>query len=191
MYDRFFGDNEYKGQNFQQAALEKGEYDNCPFYNCNFKQSDITNVSFTECSFHDCDFSMANIKNSAFKEVHFYNCKLMGLHFDTCNPFLLSFNFEDCILNFSSFYKLKLKKMLFKKCSMEQVDFTETDLTECVLDNCNLENAIFHNTVLRAADLSTSYNMTIDPEINQLQKAKFSTKGALSLLKKYNIKIEL
>ncbi len=52
--------------------------------------------------------------------------------------------------------------------------FAEADLTSAVFDNCNLTQAIFDRTTLEKADSRTSYNYSIDPEINQINKAKFS-----------------
>jgi hypothetical protein len=46
------------------------------------------------------------------------------------------------------------------------------------------------NTNMEKADLRTSYNYSLDPEINRITKAKFSILGISGLLEKYNITIE-
>jgi hypothetical protein len=38
--------------------------------------------------------------------------------------------------------------------------------------------------------LRTSYNYSINPEVNRIKKAKFSTTGIAGLLHKYDIEIE-
>jgi hypothetical protein len=43
---------------------------------------------------------------------------------------------------------------------------------------------------LERTDFRTSYNYSIDPEINRISKAKFSINGVVGLLGKYNIEIE-
>jgi hypothetical protein len=43
---------------------------------------------------------------------------------------------------------------------------------------------------MEKADLRTSYNYSLDPEINRITKAKFSILGISGLLEKYNITIE-
>ena len=73
---------------------------------------------------------------------------------------------------------------------MASVDFTETDLSSAIFQNCNLKNALFHNSVLEKADFRTAYNYSLDPEINKINKAKFSKKDVIGLLVKYNIRIE-
>ena len=114
---------------------------------------------------------------------------MLGLRFDDCNPFGLSFNFENCILNHASFYKLKIKKTTFKNTQLQEVDLTECDLTSSIFENCDLTRTIFNNTNIEKADFQTSHNYSIDPEINRIKKAQFSIMGISGLLDKYDIKI--
>jgi uncharacterized protein YjbI with pentapeptide repeats len=134
--------------------------------------------------------SMANLNQTAFSNVAFKDCKMLGLRFDYCSKFGLSFSFENCTLNHSSFYQVKIKKTLFKNTSLQEVDFTESDMTEAILDSCDLDRSTFYATVLEKADLRTSFNYLIDPEINRIRRAKFSLQGAITLLHKYNIEID-
>ena len=115
---------------------------------------------------------------------------MLGLRFDNCNDFGLSFSFEGCQLNHSSFYKMNIKKTVFKNSQLQETDFTEADLTSALFENCNLSQATFDQTTLEKADLRTSYNYSIDPENNRLKKAKFSMEGVTGLLDKYNIEID-
>jgi len=115
---------------------------------------------------------------------------MLGLHFDNCNEFGLSFSFENCILNHSTFYKTKIKKTTFKNTQLQEADFTECDLTDSLFDNCDLTRATFDNTVIEKADFRTSYNYSIDPEINRIKKAKFSIYGITGLLVKYDLVID-
>jgi len=115
---------------------------------------------------------------------------MLGLQFDTCNEFGLSFSFDDCTLNHSSFYQRKLKKTIFKSSQLHEVDFTECDLTGAQFDNCDLLGAAFENTILKTADFRTSINYSINPDTNQIKKAKFSLPAVIGLLDKYDIKIE-
>jgi uncharacterized protein YjbI with pentapeptide repeats len=115
---------------------------------------------------------------------------MLGLRFETCNEFGLSFSFQGCQLNHSSFYKLSIKKTNFRDTQLQEIDFTEADLTAAIFDNCNLQRATFERTVLEKADLRTSYNYSIDPALNRIKKAKFSLNGVIGLLEKYDIEIE-
>ena len=115
---------------------------------------------------------------------------MLGLHFEHCNEFGLAFSFEDCQIDHSSFYSTKIKKTSFKNSSLKESDFSECDLSGSIFENCDLEGALFENTILEKADFRTSFNYTIDPEINRIRKAKFSISEISGLLDKYDIEID-
>jgi uncharacterized protein YjbI with pentapeptide repeats len=115
---------------------------------------------------------------------------MLGLHFEDCNDIGLSFSFDGCQLNHSSFYKTKIKKTNFKNSQLQETDFAEADLTQSIFENCDLSQANFDRTILEKADFRTSHNYSIDPEINNIKKAKFSMMGIAGLLGKYDIEIE-
>lgn len=175
---------------FTHENLSTAEYENCRFVDCNFANNNLSTIVFIDCDFKGCNLSMASINNTAFREVAFTECKLLGLHFNTCNDFLFSVNFKDCLLNLSSFYKLRLKKNKFINCTLHEVDFVESDLSNAVFDNCDLRGAIFDKSILEKADFRTAYNYSINPENNRLKKARFSLSGVAGLLDKYEILIE-
>lgn len=182
-------DKEFINQDFS-VAFPVGEYENCVFKSCNFSKIELSNSIFINCQFVDCDGSMIKLKGTSFQESTFLNCKLMGVRWEDCKPFLLSFNFKNCILNYSSFFKLKLKGGRFENCQLEEVDFTETDLTKSVWLGSNLLNAKFENTNLTEADFDQAINISIDPELNIINKAKFNSDSLIGLLEKYNIIIQ-
>ena len=178
------------GINYSKEGITIGDYENCRFENCIFSNTNLTDISFIESEFKNCDFSLAKLTNTAFRDIKFKGCKLMGLHFEDCNKFVLSTDFDSCKLNLSSFYKSNLRNTKFKDCSLHEVDFTESNLTCMIFDNCDLLRAIFAGTILEKADFRNSYNYSINPEINRINKAKFSMSGILGLLDKYNIEVE-
>jgi len=114
---------------------------------------------------------------------------MVGLHFEDCNPFMISFSFSGCLLELCSFNGLTLKNCLFRNCRVIESDFTETDLTSASFINCDLNRTVFRNTILESADFSTSFNFIIDPETNKLKKARFSESGLPGLLSRYDIEI--
>jgi uncharacterized protein YjbI with pentapeptide repeats len=115
---------------------------------------------------------------------------MLGLHFYDCDDFVLSFSFDNCTLNHSSFFGTKIKNTKFKDSQLQEVDFTDCDLTSAVLDNCNLVDAKFENTNIEKADFRTSINYSIDLENNKIKKAKFAYPGVIGLLDKYDIVVE-
>ncbi len=182
MQENYFTDKTFN----QNNPLIKGEYENCSFNSCN----DFSEFKFIDCTFNSCNFSLVKLYQTVFRDVVFKDCKMLGLRFDTCNGFGLSFSFDGCQLNHSSFYKTKIKKTIFKNSHLQESDFSEADLTGAVFDDCNLTQAVFFHTILEKADFRTSYNYSIDPEINRIKKAKFSIWGIPGLLDKYDIEID-
>ena len=173
-----------------QKPLAKGEYEKCKFDNCNFSDYDLREFKFIDCYFINCNLSLAKMNKTVLHDIKFEGCKIVGLHFEDCNDFILSFSFNECQLNYSTFYKSNIKKTVFKKSTLIQVDFSEADLTDVVFENCNLEQTIFNNTILEKTDFRTAYNFSIDPEINKIRKTRFSSIGLRGLLDKYDIEIE-
>jgi len=133
---------------------------------------------------------MIQLSGTSLKTIHFKECKLLGIKFQECTDFLFSVNFQDCVLDYSSFANKKMPKTSFNSCSIKEVSFIGTNLTNSVFDNCNLENAIFNDTQLAEVNFMTARSFIIDPEFNPMRKAKFSTQGIVGLLDKYDIKIE-
>jgi len=182
-------DKTFDKADFTEMFLAKGEYENCRFVNCNFSNSDLSDIKFLDCEFTGCNLSLVKLVKTGFGEVKFKDCKMLGLRFDTCNKFGFSIQVDNCNLDNSSFYQAKLIKTVFKNAQLREMDFTESDLTGSVFDNCDLSGTLFENTDIEKADFRTSYNFSIDPNINRVKKAKFSLYGLPGLLNKYDIEI--
>ena len=190
MEEVYVEDETFKEVNFLEKPLTANEYENCIFYNCNFSNTNLSNIVFADCEFRDCNMSLAKLSNTTLRNIKFIGCKLLGLHFGDCKAFLFEVYFENSTLNLSSFYKLKLKNTQFINAIIREVDFTEADLTNSKFENCDLSQAVFQQTILEKVDFRSSYNYSIDPEINRIKKSKFSTDGLQGLLTKYDIEIE-
>lgn len=177
-------------QDYTILALSKGDYENCLFSYCDFSSSNMSAVNFINCTFSHCNLSLAKINQTSFRNVKFENCKLLGLHFEYSNDFLFEVAFENCLLNLSSFYKLKMKKTSFKQCEMHEVDFTETDLSAAIFDDCDLMGSTFEQTNLEKADLRGALHFSIDPELNKIKKARVSQATIAGFLDKYDLIID-
>lgn len=173
-----------------EDSIITGEYDHCTFNSFDFSDKDLSNFKFINCTFKDCNLSLATLNNTLFQDAAFINCKMLGLRFDNCNKFGLSFSFEGCQLNHSSFYKLKIKNTIFSNSQLRETDFVETDLTSATFNNCDLLQANFDQTILEKSDFRNSFNYSINPEINKIKKAKFSISGIPGLLDQHDIIIE-
>lgn len=165
------------------------QFENCKFVNCDLSNANLGGILFIDCVFEDSNLSLANMSGTGLQHIRFKHCKLSGLNFSRSLDFLMEMHFDNCILDNAVFYKKKNKKAVFKDCSMIETDLTEADLSDCKFDNCNMQRTFFDQTILKNADLSTSYNFIIDPDNNDIKKAKFSVHGLAGLLVKYDIKV--
>ncbi len=180
----------FNEKDYSESFLQTGEYENCSFSNCNFSNSDLSEIKFIDCSFHECDLSMVQLHKTAFREVRFNNCKMLGLHFEDSYQLVFSVDFDQCLLNLSSFVGVGLQNITFNQCSLQEVDFAQANLSNAQFSNTDLSNSVFEKTNLEKADFRTAFNFRIDPELNRLKGAKFSLEGVMGLLDKYGIVVE-
>ena len=183
MYNQSFSNHE-----FTQAELDK-EYESCTFTNCRFEGLNLSNIQFIDCDFQGCNLSGAKLLQTGFKNVRFHTCKLLGLHFESCNPFLLELSFTHCNLQLSCFYKLKLKGTSFLHSQLHEVDFTEADLSLANFSGSDLSQAVFDQTQLQEADFREAHSYRIHPLTNSIKKAKFSMPQATGLLLDFGIQL--
>lgn len=115
MSNSYFEEQVYEGMDYTAKGFGKGQYEACSFVNCNFSNTDLSEISFTECNFKGCNLSMVKLLQTTLNDAKFSNCKMLGINYEHCNMFLFTVTFENCILNFSSFYKRVLKKKLHSK----------------------------------------------------------------------------
>lgn len=185
IYDQIFENIDYS-----EAGIPKGEYESCTFKNCIFINANFSHRSFMDCTFENCDWTGVKLGDTGLKEVKFFECKLVGVDFSPCNPFLLAVDFEHCVMNLASFYRLSLKGTRFQNCNLEEADFVETDLTNAKFIDSSLVLAQFDQSNLTKADLRTAVHYIIDPTKNRIAKAQFSKDGLVGLLNAFDIIVE-
>lgn len=165
------------------------EFEQCTFRNLDLSKAVLVNASFTNCRFENCNLGMAVIEGTKLDDVVFSNCILSSLNFGHCSNFGFHVDFQECRLDYASFLSRNLKKTRFVDCSLKEARFMNCDLSGALFKNCNLELTQFANNNLTQVDLSTSYNLNLDPDGNKLKKTKFSLHSLPGLLTKYDIVI--
>jgi fluoroquinolone resistance protein len=179
----------FENINYSSSPFIKGEYECCTFINCEFSNVDLSSVNFVECSFIGCNLSLTVVNKTSFKGINFKECKLLGVRYDSCNPFLFAVNFDNCNINHASFYGVNARNTVFDTCTLHEVDFTQTDLSAAIFDNCDLQGATFDRSILDKADVRTARNFIIDPSSNKINKLKISIHLLPNLLSQYNLDI--
>lgn len=183
--DKTFENIDYSGKH-----LLNREFLNCIFNSCDFTKTDFSNNDFMDCTFKNCNFSLTVFQDAGLKNSMFFDSKIIGVDFSKCNQFLFSVGFQNCHLDYSSFYQTKLKKTRFEGCSIKEADFGEADLSLAIFSNCDLMGSSFFRTNLEKTDFLTAINYAFDPEQNKIKKARFSMEGLVGLLAKYDILVE-
>jgi uncharacterized protein YjbI with pentapeptide repeats len=181
-------DKTFENQDFSSGIADI-EFEACTFQNCSFENSEFKGSKFIDCEFIECNWSNAKLSKVSFQNAAFISCKMIGLQFDLCNPFNLSFEFNDSILNHSSFYGISMRSTQLINCQLQEVDFSEANLSSSLLKNCNLNGAIFDNSNLGKADFSMATNYVINPDKNRLKGAVFSRENLSGLLQHSGIVI--
>ncbi len=178
-------DQTFIGINFTEHNPKFAEYENCTFKNCVFTSLPLSDIKFIDCEFIECDLSLVICNNTSFT-----GCKMLGIFFDNCSSFGLSFSFRGCNLNHSSFHGLSLKKQRFDSCELQETDFTDTNLTQAIFIKCNLAGALFQQTNLEYADVRTAEHVDINIKENKVHGLKIQQQQSVALLRHFKIKVE-
>jgi fluoroquinolone resistance protein len=164
-------------------------YENCMFNNCDFSNIEFSSVIFSECIFYGCNISLAKLTNCQVNNVVFNDCKLLGVDFSNCSDTVFSVRFDNCQLDYCSFAGKKMVATPFTNSSVKNVDFSGSNLTGSSFSGCDLVNSVFNRTQLKEVDFSSAIHYIIDPETNNINRAKFSADGLSGLLTRYDLEI--
>ncbi|WP_297337000.1 pentapeptide repeat-containing protein [Algoriphagus sp.] len=179
-------------QTFQKLSVsdfQTGEYEHCIFQSCDFSKVNFQRSAFENCIFDTCDLSNSKVPNVSFQQVKFKNCKILGVHFNSANPFLLEFYFQNCQMDYCNFFNLQLKQSTFVNCRLHEVDFSQANLSGVSFLESDLMGAVFDQSNLEKADFRHTQNLRLDPETNKIRGAYFDLNGLPGLLERYGIKI--
>lgn len=176
-------------------TITRADFIACQFERCVFTEAAFAHCSFTDCRFTGCDLSLARVPGSRFTDTRFHSSKLLGVDWTKAgdaviSKLFLSVHFDDCLLNYATFFGLTLRRGRFTGCIAREVDFREADLTETVCTKSDFTGSKFHHTNLTKADFRHASGYAINPATNTLTKARFSLPEAISLLNGFDIVIE-
>ena len=190
---------EYINQTFDHVSLEDEsieftDFEDCVFQNCSFQETRFQGCRFLNCTFSACELNVIQVSDCSFTNVQFENSKVVGVNWTEATwpkiGLLNSIEFENCVLNHSTFMGLNLPKIKMVQCLARDVDFSEANLTLADLSDSDLEKSRFVRTNLTKANLRGAKNYTISPQLNVLKKTHFSLPEAMSLLYSLDIILE-
>lgn len=190
MHPKSHIDTNFSKVNFTEQTIQNREFINCSFDKCIHTKLTFDACYFEDCTFRDCDLTMIKVKNSTFRDVKFEGSKMLGILWDeAAQPASLSF--YKCAIDYSSFFRMSLKKVKILNCQAKEVIFIEANLEHAQFSGTDLEGSIFSNTNLSKANFETAINYSINPFENNVKKAIFSMPDAISLLGSLDIIIKL
>lgn len=184
-----FYKEKYTSQESLPEKVQYSEFEDCLFQNIDFKEFDLSHTRFIDCVFKSCDLSNVQIRNARFLSPRFENCKLIGLDWPQLDDFLNP-HFDACMMSFSNFTGLKLKKTSIKNCILHDADFLQSDFSESIFSGSDLLNARFEETNISKSNFMGAINYQINPITNRVKGAKFSLSEAIGLLTGFDIIIE-
>ena len=190
---------EYSFQDFKKVVLKNDqvhqkEFGSCTFIKCFFNETDFQDCSFHDCTFKGCDLSLVKLKGCSFTNTRFEDSQVIGVNWTetawaTSKVIFTPVDFFGCVINYSTFMGLNLKKAVMSKCTARDVSFEEANLTQANCTFTDFMNSRFIHTNLTGVDFTGAKNYAIAPGLNTLKKTKFSLPEAMSLL--YNLDITL
>lgn len=173
---------------FSTGPMKRTEFEGCEFISCHF--SDLSKLSFIDCVFKTCNLSNAKAIDSHLRNCSFKDCKLLGTNFSRAKELTFEVHFENCLMDYASFDKKKMHQSSFKHCKLHGANFTQADASKCTFAQCDFYEALFSGTNLGGVDLSSCVNFIIDPELNNIKKARFALNALPGLLQRYDIRVE-
>jgi len=106
------------------------------------------------------------------------------------NPYFVDEIFEGIDFTEKGRFTGDYENSIFNNCLFTRVILNGSSFEECIFNNCDFSGTLFGRTNLEKADLRTSTNIILDPEINKIKGAKFSVLQLGGLLTKYGIKVD-
>lgn len=177
---------EFRDLDLSEAEIISKEFDDCTFIDCDFSEAQLRHCIFEDCRFLKCNLGVVKVDGSRFSNVVFEESKLSGIDWTKAvySDILLDapLTFVNCILDYASFYGLRLQALVMRECKAYDVDFRECDLSGADLRESDFTDSLFRNTNLSGADLTLAENYTIDINVNTIKGARFSRYEALTLL---------
>ena len=172
-----FEDLELVGLDIRQTPLSGKEFHRCTFRRVILQDSRLGGVRLAECTFEDCDLANIRPQGARMQEVHFVGCKIVGTEWTQLSPFP-QMEFQDCHLNYCTFFALDLTATPFLQCQAAQSSFVRVDLTETDFSGTDLAGARFEDCQLRKADFSQAAAVFIDSRCNRVKDAIISVDSA-------------
>lgn len=179
--EKEFNEQTFEGIDLRETVIRGKEFYECTFIQCRFIEATFSSCKFIDCTFKNCDLSNMKINMTRFRDLKSEDSKWVGVNFTNAES-VSHLNFIRCVLNYSNFLGLDLRRSKFEHCVAREVDFRQANLTEAVCTGTDFSGTQFASTNLTKADFRKAIQYSIRPNDNTLKSAKFSFPEAAALL---------
>lgn len=134
-----------------------------------------------------------SVSKCSFFDTLFEACKAIGIHWTNAAwpniKLVCPLQFNQCILNDSSFLGLSLREMKMVECKAHDVDFRDADFTQADFSHTDFTHSLFSKTILTEANFAEAINYDINIFQNEVKRAKFTLPEAMNLLQHLDIEL--
>ncbi len=186
--------DDYSYQKFESVqlgedSLAKKTFIGCEFTSCQFEGTDFTQATFEDCLFRDCALYTVNLNGASWVEVELDGCKLVNVNFSLLNQMITSFGFKVCKIISCTFDDMSLVKTRFVESSFDDTMFYHCQLREADFEDSEFFNTRFEDCKLEKARFVGAEGLQLDIKHNNITKAVFDSRSAMSLLESLDITI--
>jgi len=188
-----FYEAKFSDLNCAASEIQGKAFENCQFMNSNFSESKFIDCKFVDCEFKSSNLSVVQFNNCFFSEVVFDECKIIGINWTKLKwptiKLTSSLYFYRSDVSDSSFYGLDLTGIIIEECKAHNVDLRAGDFSNASFIQTDFDGSLFMNSKLHSADFTDAINYNIDPNHNDIRKAKFTMPDVVNLLHRFDIEI--
>lgn len=135
-----YRDLDVKGLDMSSCLAYGASFLECMFIECDFSLADLQATTMEGCTFLDCQFLLANFRGAKIRRTRFERCDMKQSMFVAVHP-LDRVVFEECHLQYSSFFDSTVRAAAWLRCNLHGSDLRVMETNEANFQGSNLWNA--------------------------------------------------
>ena len=186
-------DQTFVGLAASGSKITDSQFSECVFEQCEIREAQIRGCRFTNCVFRDSDLSLTDLTSTRFWNCEFQRTKITGVDWTRASWAQIGgespVRFSECIVDYSVFMGLTLRRLQLIRSQARGVEFSEADLSESDFTGTDLSGAIFRLDNLTRANFQHATNYEINLKLNTITQARFSVPESIALLRYLDIEL--
>ncbi len=189
---RTYADERFVGIKLS-GLLRNAVFRDCIFEDCDLRELRLHDCELVDSDFLACDLGLVDVHGSSFGGVTLEASHVVGVVWSRAlasSERRLELDFQDSVLNFSTFESLDLRKRRFEGCTIHEALFQDCDLRDVSFRHSDLAGTQFQRCDLRGADLRTAREYSIVARDNRIEGLRASLPEATGLLSGLGIELD-